>query len=100
MKIGNESGKINLNHADAATLKMLLSAFDLDEDEKSVIADSILDWRDANDLHRLNGAEDEYYRSLKVPYECKDGDFDSVEELLLVRGVTEALFYGGRLAIW
>ena len=95
VKIGNESGKININQAGASVLKMLLDTFDLDEHEMSVIVDSILDWRDANDLHRLNGAEDDYYRSLKKPYECKDGDFDTVEELLLVRGVTEELFHGG-----
>jgi general secretion pathway protein K len=93
--IGNESGKADINQAGESMLKMLLDAFDLDEKEKSIIADSILDWRDANDLHRLNGAEDDYYRSLKRPYACKDADFDTVEELLLVRGVTEELFYGG-----
>ena len=93
--IGNESGKVDINHANESMLKMLLDAFDLDEKEKSVIVDSILDWRDDNDLHRLNGAEDDYYRSLKRPYECKDADFDAVEELLLVRGVTDELFYGG-----
>jgi general secretion pathway protein K len=95
VRIGNESGKIDINQASEPMLKMLLDVFDLDEKEKSIIADSILDWRDENDLHRLNGAEDDYYRSLKRPYECKDADFDTVEELLLVRGVTEDLFHGG-----
>jgi len=95
VRIGNESGKVNLNEANESVLKMLLAAFDLDEKEKDILVDSILDWRDTNNLHRLNGAEDDFYRSLKNPYECKDGDFDTVEELLLVRGVTEELFYGG-----
>lgn len=95
VRIENESGKINLNGANEAMLKMMLNRFDLDENEKSVIVDSILDWRDKNDVHRLNGAENEYYRSLPEPYECKDGDFDSVEELLMVRGVTPEIFYGG-----
>jgi len=93
--LGNESGKININGANEALLKTMLRGFDLEEQEKSVIVDSILDWRDKNTLHRLNGAEDDYYLSLPEPYECKDADFDSVEELLLVRGVTPELFYGG-----
>ncbi|MCF8083222.1 MAG: general secretion pathway protein GspK [Deltaproteobacteria bacterium] len=95
VRIGNESGKININGADERLLKMMLAAFELDEQEKEIILDSILDWRDKNDLHRLNGAENDYYQSLPEPYECKNGDFDSVEELLLVRGVTPEIFYGG-----
>lgn len=95
VRIGNESGKININGANEALLKTMLRGFDLEEQEKSIIVDSILDWRDKNTLHRLNGAEDDYYLSLPEPYECKDADFDSVEELLLVRGVTPELFYGG-----
>ena len=95
VSIENESGKININMADQGLLKMMLKGFDLEESEKDVIADSILDWRDKNNLHRLNGAEDDYYNSLPEPYECKDDDFDAPEELLLVRGVTPEIFYGG-----
>ena len=93
--IGNESGKVNINQANRDMLIMLLKGFDLDPQEQDVIADSILDWRDPNKLHRVNGAEDDYYQSLPEPYECKDGDFDTVEELLMVRGVTPEIFYGG-----
>jgi len=98
-KIGNEGGKININKANEALLKMILSGFDLEEQQRSIIVDSILDWRDENNLHRLNGAEDDYYKALPEPYECKDGDFDSVEELLMVRGMTPEIFYGGLTAM-
>jgi general secretion pathway protein K len=93
--IENESGKINLNGADRNVLMMMLNGLELDEDEKETIVDSILDWRDSDDLHRLNGAESDYYQSLENPYECKNADFDSIEELLLVKGVTSEIFYGG-----
>ena len=95
VKIGNESGKININGANESLLKVMLNAFNIEEQQKSVIIASIMDWRDKNDLRRLNGAEDSYYGSLPEPYECKNGDFDSVEELLMVRGVTPEIFYGG-----
>ena len=95
VEIENESGKVNLNRANVRLLKIMLNAFDLEDREKDVIVDSIIDWRDKNNLHRLNGAEDDYYLALPEPYECKDGDFDSIDELLLVRGVTKELFYGG-----
>ncbi|MFP4087443.1 MAG: general secretion pathway protein GspK [Desulfobacteraceae bacterium] len=95
VRVDNESGKININGANENLLKMMVEAFDLEEQQRDIIVDSILDWRDENDLRRLNGAEDDYYQSLPEPYECKDGDFDSVEELLLVRGVTPEIYNGG-----
>lgn len=93
--LGNEAGKINLNLADASLLRVLVNGFDLPEEQVNIIVDSIQDWRDEDNAHRLNGAEDDYYRSLPEPYECRDGDFESVEELLLVRGVTREIFFGG-----
>ncbi len=90
--IGNESGKVNINKAGESLLKTMLGSLDIEQHEKDIIVDSILDWRDENNLHRMNGAEDDYYKSLPEPYECKDADFDSIEELLLVRGVTRELY--------
>jgi general secretion pathway protein K len=95
IKIKNEGGKIDLNTANERLLKLLLKGFDIEEQEKSIIVDSIIDWRDENDLHGMNGAENAYYQSLPEPYKCKNGEFDSIEELLMVRGVTPELFYGG-----
>jgi general secretion pathway protein K len=93
--IDNESGRIDINTADRTILKMLLDSFDLDEVEKDTIVDGILDWRDPDELHRLNGAESDYYQTLPVPYNSKNGPFESIAELLWVRGVTEALYEGG-----
>jgi general secretion pathway protein K len=91
----NESGKVNLNRAGALVLKMMLNNFQIEDARKNIIVDSIMDWRDKDNLHRLNGAEDDYYLSLPQPYKCKNGDFTSIEELLLVRGVTPEIFHGG-----
>jgi general secretion pathway protein K len=91
----NESGKVNLNRASQSLLKMMLNNFEIEDADKNIIVDSIIDWRDKDNLHRLNGAENDYYLSLPEPYKCKNGDFTSIEELLLVRGVTPKIFYGG-----
>jgi len=95
VRIGNEAGKININTADEPLLKMMLNRFEIEEQEKNIIVDSIMDWRDENDLHRMNGAENDYYQSLPKPYDCKNGDFDAIEELLMVRGITPEIFFGG-----
>ncbi len=83
----DECSKLNLN---VATRQMLLQ---LPEAEEPVI-DAILDWRDEDSNPRQFGAEDEYYQSLAEPYLPKNKNFDSVEELLLVKDMTFDLLYG------
>jgi general secretion pathway protein K len=97
MKIMEESGKINLNtltDESGIVLKNLLTGNGVAEDRAAIIVDSILDWKDEDNLHRLSGAEDGYYQSLPKPYKAKNADFDSPEELAFVRGVTSAILYG------
>jgi general secretion pathway protein K len=94
VRLNDEAGKINLNRADENMLRRIFTNLDIEEPRRSILVDSILDWIDPDDLHRLNGAESDYYRSLTPPYSAKNGPFDTVEELLWVRGVTSALFFG------
>jgi general secretion pathway protein K len=96
VKVIDESGKLDINTVSDILLKNLLINFGIEEQDADIIVDSILDWRDPDDLHRLNGAEDDYYLSLPNPYEAKDGTFDTLEELLLVRGITPEILYGNR----
>ncbi len=58
------------------------------------IADSILDWLDPDDTARTNGAEREYYFGLNPPRVPKNGPIETVEELLLIKGVTPQLLFG------
>jgi len=91
--IDNAAGLINLNSASEKLLRLMVNTLDISDREKAVIVDSILDWRDSDDFHRLHGAENKHYQSLPNPYACKNAGFDSVEELLLVRGIRPELFY-------
>lgn len=94
VRITDESGKVDINSASDVVLKNLLVTIGLPAEEADVIVDSVMDWRDPDDLHRLNGAEDEYYLSLPTPYKAKNEHFDTLEELILVRGVTYEVLYG------
>ncbi|MCA9049666.1 MAG: general secretion pathway protein GspK, partial [Planctomycetaceae bacterium] len=58
------------------------------------IVDAILDWLDTDDERRAAGAESIDYEALAVPYSCRNGPMESIEELLKVQGVTPDLFYG------
>lgn len=90
----DEGGKIDINRADENLLRRIFTNLGVGEPRLGILVDSILDWRDPDDLHRINGAESDYYRALPVPYGAKNGRFDTVEDLLWVRGVNTALFYG------
>ncbi|MCH6569659.1 MAG: general secretion pathway protein GspK [Acidobacteria bacterium] len=94
VQIIDETGKINVNLAPNYLLYNLLIGVGLEEQEAQIITDSIEDWRDRDDLHRLNGAESDYYQSLPEPHFAKNGPFDVPEELLLVRGITPEIYYG------
>ncbi len=87
VEITDESSKLNIN---TITGKQLMYLPDMTEQ----IADAILDWRDRNDEPRTAGVESAYYSALPYPYLTRNGAFATIRELLLVKGVTEAMLYG------
>ncbi|WP_428304738.1 hypothetical protein [Lacipirellula sp.] len=58
------------------------------------IADAILDWLDADETPRTNGAEADVYAQLTPSYVPRNGPIGDLDELLQVRGVTPELLYG------
>jgi general secretion pathway protein K len=94
VNVQDESGKINVNYVLEEQLRALVEAAEINKQAADTITDSILDWRDNDSAHRLNGAEDDYYQALNPPYKAKNGRIDTIEELLLVKGVTPEYFYG------
>ena len=97
--VTDESGKININ----AMMKIDPTGDKLYEMLQKLpnmtpdVAAAIVDWVDADTTPREGGAEDEYYSGLANPYRCKNGPLDSLDELLLVRGVTRELLFGSDL---
>ena len=93
----DESTRLNLNclsladqAADSGGRQILMGLPGMTED----VADAILDWIDTDDEPREYGAEIDYYSSLDPPYATKNGPLETIEELLLVRGVTPWLLFG------
>jgi len=93
-RITDETSRINLNRASADLLGRLVDTLGVERDTRDVIVDSVQDWRGPDEGHRLNGAKSDYYLALPVPYRSKNADFDDVEELAQVRGVTPAILRG------
>jgi general secretion pathway protein K len=86
--------KININTADGPLLKQVLTLQGADGDAISVVSDSILDWIQPGDRPRPAGAKSDYYLGLTPSYYAKNAPMDTTEELLLVKGVTPAMYYG------
>ncbi len=105
--ITNEESKINLNALSEAVswqafVNMLTQA-DIPKDQAEAIAAAVIDWKDDDeqghnkafihpDSATVIGAENEYYQSLEIPYKAKNRAFDSIEELLMVKGMTPAIY--------
>jgi len=88
---------INLNTLTIQTapiLSSLLKVLKVDTQTADEIAYSVVDWTDANDIlsHSDYGAESEFYEDSDTPYTVKNKPFDHLQELRLVRGVTEEIF--------
>lgn len=87
VRVVDEASKLNIN---TITKEQLLALPDMVEE----IADAIIDWRDKDDTPSAAGAEAGYYENLPFGYMTRNGPFRTIRELLLVKDVTEELFYG------
>lgn len=93
VSIVDESGKVDLNQAQAPLLSALIQAAGTPRDQAEQIAAAIIDWRDADPLTQVNGgAEDPQYAAAGLPYGAKDAPFESVAEVEQVLGMTPALY--------
>lgn len=76
---------LDVNEADAETLRRLLRALGADARAEAV-ADAILDWRDADDVPRPLGAERDWYRA-HLLFPPRDGPLADLTELRRMRGL-------------
>lgn len=116
VKITDETGKIQINALlnfpegrefnqtqKALWERLAAGLFTLEGEEAPedtdplTIINSLKDWLDSGDddaTTGLSGAETDYYESLDPPYACKNGPFDHLSEVALVKGITPEVFAG------
>lgn len=83
---------LNINNADIAALQKIPVLRD-----NSDLAAAILEWRtppSTQGAPSVAGNAD-YYQQQQPPYSIKGAAYDTVEELLLIKGMTPAILYGG-----
>lgn len=95
VKITDLERKVNINMADQAMLEQAMRLIGVDAGDAGPIAASILDWISPSPNALPGGTESSHYETLEPPYQAKDGPIDDLSELLLVRGVTLDIYWGG-----
>ncbi|MBE3672533.1 general secretion pathway protein GspK [Pseudoalteromonas distincta] len=80
------SSLMGLNISDATLLKNVLLQIGVDDVSAREFVDSLADWKDKNDLSRLNGAESAYYKQHKKSYVARNGFLQDPSEVALIRG--------------
>jgi general secretion pathway protein K len=87
-----ESGKVDINAAPEELLDGVFRSVGLEDELRRQLVDGIVDWRDPDDLHRLNGAEKDEYEAAGLTYVPRNGPFLSIDELRLVLGMTSEVY--------
>ena len=88
----DETGKVSLNSIKEKDLVSLFAVMSVDEDslvnddDGQPFFDSLMDWQDADDDDRDEGAEDDFYEDFEFPYFTPGKKIENFEELRMVKG--------------
>ncbi len=94
-KLKSSGSLMSVNSKNRDLWKHLVTYYGVDEFKADEVVDAILDWTDPDDLTTgEGGAEADYYQTLQPPYQPPNGAMFSIEELLLIKGITEDMYYG------
>ncbi|MBL7645338.1 MAG: general secretion pathway protein GspK [Candidatus Hydrogenedentes bacterium] len=96
--VDNQNGKVvreHLRYALQEFFRIRGEAASAEVDPESLV-EAIIDWIDDDDEQEEGGAESDFYLASENPYNAKNGPMDSLDELLLIKGMTPALFFGAK----
>jgi general secretion pathway protein K len=98
VKIKDADSKFNINLAFAAPeiVNQACILMGVDAGEAPHIVNAIADWIDRDDDPRVGSTdtESDYYMNLRPPHRAKNGPIDDLTELMMIKGISPAMFYG------
>ncbi|WP_269539661.1 general secretion pathway protein GspK [Cerasicoccus fimbriatus] len=90
--ITDETGKIPLNPPNRERIQQLLDSLGVDFSQGEELIDAYMDWIDEDDLERLNGAEEDYYRNMTPPRKPPNQPITSHDAFRYIKGFDELFF--------
>lgn len=91
-------GNLTLRIVALDQVRALMAQLGVEQNEAARLSDAMADWIDSDSAPLPNGAEDETYRALSVPYRTANRLVVDLTELRAVRGMTAPLYQ--RLRPW
>jgi general secretion pathway protein K len=88
----DERGKLDINATDELALANLFTGHGMELDAAEMLAAAVMDWRDEDELERVNGAEEEAYLAAGLEIGPANRPFMMTEELLQVIGMDYELY--------
>jgi general secretion pathway protein K len=88
----DERGKVDINATDELTMVNMLTGHGLELTDAELLAAAVMDWRDEDELERVNGAEEDAYLSAGLQVGPANRPFMMTEELLQVIGMPYDLY--------
>lgn len=88
----DERGKLDINTTDEITMANMFVGNGLELEQAEVLAAAVMDWRDTDELERVNGAEAEAYEAAGLAVGPGNRPFIMTEELLQVLGMPYELY--------
>ncbi len=88
----DERGKLDINATDEVTLTNLFIGNGMELTEAESLAAAVMDWRDEDELERVNGAEEDAYYAAGLQVGPANRPFMMTEELLQVIGMPFELY--------
>ena len=88
----DERGKLDINATDELTMTNMFVGHGLEPDQAAILAAAVMDWRDEDELERVDGAEEEAYFAAGLEMGPANRPFMMPEELLQVIGMEYELF--------
>ena len=88
----DERGKVDINATDELTLATLFTGHGMELEDAELLAAAVMDWRDEDELERVNGAEEDAYLAAGLEMGPANRSFMMTEELLQVIGMEYELY--------
>ena len=89
----DEESKINLNKTDVQTLtNLLINVLSVNDEDAQKLANALLDWRLYAESEITGFFSDDYYSNLEHPYPKKSSDYETLDEMLLVKGMNKQMY--------